>query len=69
MEKVCLTCKFFKVDDLQAGVCRQIKGQDAPRPLKRHDDTCAVWQDAGQQYSIRKGWILAQQKKNAPVQN
>ncbi|MBU0681847.1 MAG: hypothetical protein KKD73_10545 [Proteobacteria bacterium] len=69
MEKVCLNCKFFKVDDLQAGVCRKVKGEGAPRPLKRHGDTCDGWQDAGQQYSIRMGWIMAQQKKDGPVKN
>jgi hypothetical protein len=69
MEKVCLGCKFFKVDDVQSGVCRKIKGKDAPRPLKGHADSCADWRDAGQQYLIRKGWIRAQQKKVAPVKN
>ncbi len=69
MEKVCLTCKFLKVDDVQSGVCRKVKGKDAPRPLKAHTDTCADWLDAGQQYSIRKGWIRAQQKKEMAAKN
>ncbi len=69
MEKVCLNCKFLKVDDVQSGLCRKVKGTDAPRPLKLHTDTCADWQDAGQQYSIRKGWIQAQQKKAALSKN
>lgn len=69
MEKVCLKCKFFKVDDVQSGVCRKVRGKDAPRPLKGHSDNCADWQDAGQQYSIRKGWIQAQQKKETPLKN
>ncbi|PLX50902.1 MAG: hypothetical protein C0613_02390 [Desulfobulbaceae bacterium] len=69
MEKVCLNCKFFKVDDLQSGVCRKIKGKEAPRPMQRHADTCGDWQDAGQQYSIRKGWLQAQHKKEALPKN
>lgn len=69
MGKVCLKCKFLKVEDVQSGVCRKVKGNDAPRPLKSHTDTCPDWQDAGQHYSIRKGWIQAQQKKEAPPEN
>lgn len=69
MGKKCLKCKFFKVDDMQSGVCRKIKGRDAPRPFKRHEDTCVDWLDAGQQYSIRKGWLQAQQKKEAVLKN
>ncbi len=65
MEKVCLNCKFFKVNDLETGICRRIKGKDAPRPAKGHGDSCADWQDAGQQYWIRQGWLKAQQKKAA----
>jgi hypothetical protein len=65
MEKVCLNCKFFRVDDLEAGVCRRIKEKDAPRPAKGHGDSCSDWQDAGQQYWIRQGWLKAQQKKAA----
>lgn len=69
MEKVCIHCKFLKVEDVYSGVCRKVKGKDAPRPLMRHTDTCADWQDAGQQYSIRKGWIQAQHKKTDSVKN
>ncbi len=69
MEKVCLNCKFFKVDDVQSGVCRKVKGKDAPRPMKLHTDLCSDWQNAGQQYSIRVGWIQAQQNKEKSLKN
>ncbi len=63
MASECLRCRWFKMDDINSGLCRRVKGEDAPRPVVQSGDTCADWQDAGQQYHIRMGWIKGQKKK------
>ena len=63
MDKKCLKCRWFKMEDIHSGICRRIKGKDAPRPAVQATDTCDHWQDAGQQYHIRMGWIKGQKKK------
>ncbi len=69
MAKSCLECHYFKVEDLQSGVCRLAKGTDAPRPLRRHGDSCEHWRDCGQQYHIRLGWLRAQGTKDGNPSN
>jgi len=32
-------------------------------PVKRHGDICPSWQDTGQQYYIRCGWVKGLQIK------
>ena len=63
MSKECLNCRWLKLNDIDSGICRKVKGKDAPRPMVKASDTCVDWQDAGQQYHIRMGWIKSQQKK------
>lgn len=63
MKKECLNCRWFKMNEVHAGVCRRLKGKDAARPAVLAVDTCGDWQDAGPQYHIRKGWIKNQQKR------
>lgn len=55
----CLSCKFFRLDNTDSGVCRVDKGISANYPQKRTDDQCPRWKDSGQQYFIRIGWIRA----------
>jgi len=51
------------LDDPQSGVCRVDKNVDN-YPMKRTDENCELWQDAGQQYYIRTGWIKRTLVKN-----
>ncbi|MBU0945768.1 MAG: hypothetical protein KJ804_02085 [Proteobacteria bacterium] len=55
-QKTCLSCRKFRLDDPHSGICRVDKSVDH-YPMKRTDESCALWQDAGQQYYIRSGWI------------
>ena len=54
--KACLSCKYFRLDDIHSGVCRVEKGR-TPYPMKLHGDLCDLWKDCGQQFYIRTGWI------------
>lgn len=63
MKKECLNCRWFKMNDIHTGLCRKIKGNDAPRPVVKGGACCEDWQDAGPQYHIRVGWIKNQKKK------
>lgn len=59
VKKTCLSCKSFRLDDINSGVCRVEKRSDGIYPLKLHEDICELWTDCGQQYYIRKGWLRA----------
>lgn len=64
-KRICLSCRKFRLDDPQSGICRVDKSVEH-YPMKRKDETCELWQDAGQQYYIRTGWIkrtLAKQEE------
>ncbi len=64
MKVECLRCRWFKMDNIHSGVCRRLKGKNAPRPMVKDVDTCSDWQDAGPQFHIRVGWIKNQKKQN-----
>ena len=55
----CLSCKFFRLDTPESGVCRVVKDIAPNYPSKGINDACQQWQDSGQQYFIRIGWIKA----------
>jgi hypothetical protein len=55
----CISCKFYRLDDIETGVCRVDKEFSKQYPQKKTDDQCARWRDCGQQYFIRIGWIKA----------
>ena len=55
-KRICLSCRKFRLEDPQSGVCRVDKSVDR-YPMKRTEDSCDKWEDAGQQYYIRTGWI------------
>lgn len=59
IDKICLSCKHFRPVDEGTGKCRLNRAtldQDE-YPLMKHEDSCASWKDAGQQYYIRLGWV------------
>ncbi len=58
-EKSCLCCNFFRLKEVDKGVCRVEKKSDKDYPLKGNEESCPKWQDSGQQYYIRLGWIKA----------
>lgn len=60
MDKKCLKCRWLKLEDVSSGICRKAKGKDAPRPRVKITDACDDWQNAGQQYHIRMGWLKNQ---------
>ena len=62
VKKVCLSCKFFRLENVEMGLCRVDKDSDKKYPKKQANDHCARWQNCGQQYYIRLGWIKAKDK-------
>ena len=60
VKKICLNCKYFRLESVDAGICRVMKNSDKNYPVKKQTDDCVEWQDCGQQYYIRLGWIKAQ---------
>lgn len=61
--KTCLNCRKFRLEDTQSGVCRLDKTVEH-YPMKSIEDSCEKWEDAGQQYHIRLGWIKKTLEKN-----
>ena len=63
MKSICMSCKFFKIEDALSGYCRVATKKSGEnnmhKPMVRCDDTCQKWVDCGQQYYIRKGWVKA----------
>ena len=55
-KKICLSCRTFRLEDTQSGVCRVDKSVEH-YPMKRLEDTCDKWVDGGHQLNIREGWI------------
>ncbi len=61
VKKICLSCKYFRLESEEKGLCRVDKERDKNYPTKQKNDDCDRWQDCGQQYYIRLGWIKAKQ--------
>jgi hypothetical protein len=55
-KKMCLSCRYFRLEDIHSGVCRLDKALK-PYPMKLNSDLCDLWHTCGQQYYIRSGWI------------
>ena len=52
--------------DAEGGVCRAKKNllqPDGKKPAVQIGFTCEEWQDCGQQYYIRLGWIKGQSQE------
>lgn len=64
VKKECLSCTFFRLKAIDAGICRVDRNLSKDFPIKKTQDICERWSDAGQQYYIRTGWIKAQISKN-----
>lgn len=68
-----MSCKYFRIEDALRGYCREKKSQNAAesdsRPMVRHDDSCKKWEDCGQQYYIRLGWLRAFNARNEEKNN
>lgn len=60
VKKICLSCKYFRLETVDAGICRVMKDSDKNYPVKQQTDDCVKWLDCGQQYYIRLGWVKAQ---------
>ena len=68
MKSICMNCKYFKIEDEFTGYCRvAVYGKKEKKteqnPMVLQDNFCEKWQDCGQQYYIRLGWLKAQKKK------
>ncbi|MCF8055349.1 MAG: hypothetical protein K9K37_01760 [Desulfocapsa sp.] len=61
-KKICLSCRKFRLEDTQSGVCRVDKSVEH-YPMKRIKDSCEKWVDGGHQVNIREGWIKSTLKK------
>ncbi|EKD36422.1 MAG: hypothetical protein ACD_75C01519G0002 [uncultured bacterium] len=66
VKECCLSCTFFRLQDIGSGVCRVDRQANADYPTRQTDEQCGKWRDSGQQYFIRVGWIKA---KKAEVVN
>lgn len=65
VKECCLSCKYFRLLDAEAGVCRVEKMAVTDYPVKQADERCDRWRDSGQQYFIRLGWIKARKAEAA----
>lgn len=60
LQKICLSCNFFRPKDTVVGMCRLDKTKFPDYPVMGHADNCDYWQTSGQQYYIRAGWVKKQ---------
>ncbi len=60
-KKMCLSCRYYRLQDEMSGICRVDKDAAKNYPLKLNEDLCDEYSDCGQQYYIRKGWIRGKQ--------
>lgn len=66
LEKSCLSCRFFRPQDTQSGLCRFDKSKSPDDyPVMWHSGSCEEWTTAGQQYYIRAGWVRKQMQLQA----
>jgi len=63
MKTTCLRCHYYKVADVESGYCKvlvkETGDREAARPRVAADHCCEKWEDCGQNYYIRLGWIKA----------
>ena len=67
-DTTCIRCKFFRMKNSSKGTCRLLSRRTEPKLNDREqqvktDFSCEQWQDCGQQYYIRLGWIKGQAEK------
>ena len=71
IDTTCIRCKFFRMQNSTEGTCRKLSQQTVSKSDERKqrvkiDYSCEQWQDCGQQYYIRLGWIKGQAKQEGP---
>ena len=59
VRKMCLSCKYLRLENVESGICRVDKGLTKLYPVKEKSESCEKWLNCGQQYFIRLGWIKA----------
>jgi hypothetical protein len=59
VKKICLSCKYFRLENIDGGICRVDKGGIKNYPRKEKNNYCGRWRNCGQQYFIRLGWLKA----------
>jgi hypothetical protein len=64
LQKICLSCHFFRPKNTENGLCRLDKSRFPDYPIMEHHGSCEEWQTSGQQYYIRAGWLKKQIEKN-----
>lgn len=62
-EQNCLACIFYRLTDVAVGNCKEDKTLRPNYPVKNPQECCDKWQDAGQQYYIRLGWLKNKKKE------
>ncbi len=65
LQRICLSCRFYRPEDATVGVCRVEKNKFPEYPRMQHSDCCGAWQTCGQQYYIRAGWLKNRQTAEA----
>ena len=69
MNQICMSCKFYKIEDEFSGYCKEPRNtasdDKADIHIVKHDDSCEKWKNCGQHYYIRLGWVKAKQKQGA----
>lgn len=63
--KNCLRCKNFRLVDESIGKCKQKVDGVTVRTEKGLEESCENWQDSGQQYYIRLGWLKNKKSEQA----
>ena len=63
LEKMCLSCHFFRPKSATEGICRLDKGRAPDYPKTAIEACCEKWQTSGQQYYIRAGWVKNQAER------
>ena len=62
LEKICLSCQYFRPKSVDAGVCRLQRSLFPDYPVKGFTENCEEWKTSGQQYYIRVGWLRRQRE-------
>lgn len=65
----CLNCKFYRLKTVSEGICRVDKVVNKNYPTMQNEDSCSRWQDCGQQYYIRVGWIKGKTAGQDPAKS
>ncbi len=62
LQKICLSCEYFRPKTVTQGVCRLEKSTFPNYPVMGLEESCEKWKTSGQQYYIRVGWLKRQRE-------